>query len=326
VEGYFDVVVGATVTSFPACDLARRLGLPYLVRLGESEPLRTVVKWLYGGLDPEVEIRARLAFEGAFAFVSVSHEAVRRYRADGVEARYVVLSTGVDVKRARAYRATSGREQSRRELGIDADQRVMICAGAIWKVKGQAALVSALAQLHELHPELICLLVGNAEPSYVEAFTAFLDAHGMSDAVRVLPHCEDLRPLWRAADVAACPSESEAFPAAVLEAMSYGLPVLGAEVGDIPFMVTPGVNGWLFRPSDLASLLAQLSLVASASDRRLHEMGQASRRIAARYDHRTNLERWSDLLRCAANGTAPTWQGDFKGLHRRRWPVRRRGG
>ena len=142
-EGRFDLVMGATITSFAAVDLAQRLGIPSVIRLGEAEPLRTVVRWIYGEFDPGVQDRAREALAGADAVVSISSRAIDNYRADGVDATFVLLRTGVDLGAATVYRESSDRDRCRRQLGIREDARLLVCAGALWPVKGQALLVAA---------------------------------------------------------------------------------------------------------------------------------------------------------------------------------------
>ena len=55
-------------------------------------------------------------------------------------------------------------------------------------------------------------------------------------------------------DIYVLPSYNEGLPISILEAMSYGKPVISTNVGGIPEIVRPGFNGWLFKPGDLEAL------------------------------------------------------------------------
>jgi len=61
--------------------------------------------------------------------------------------------------------------------------------------------------------------------------------------------------LLQFSDVFVLPSYYEGSPVAVLEAMSYGTPVISTTVGGIPEIVRTGFNGWLHRPGDQGALL-----------------------------------------------------------------------
>ena len=61
--------------------------------------------------------------------------------------------------------------------------------------------------------------------------------------------------LFQFSDVFVLPSYYEGSPVAVLEAMSYGTPVISTTVGGIPEIVQPGFNGWLHSPGDHMALL-----------------------------------------------------------------------
>jgi glycosyltransferase involved in cell wall biosynthesis len=50
------------------------------------------------------------------------------------------------------------------------------------------------------------------------------------------------------------PSYNENLPITILEAMSYGIPVISTNVGGIPEIITPGYNGYIIKPGDFIDL------------------------------------------------------------------------
>lgn len=60
-------------------------------------------------------------------------------------------------------------------------------------------------------------------------------------------------------DIYILPSYNEGLPISILEAMSYGLPILSTPVGGIPEVVEHGVNGYLFAPGDRNGMQKYLS-------------------------------------------------------------------
>jgi glycosyltransferase involved in cell wall biosynthesis len=269
-----------------------------VLRIGEAAPLRTVVGWLFGSLDAEVERRARWAVAGASAVVSNSHAAVETYRAEGYEGRFAVVPTGV-VGPVRPDGPE--RQECRRRLGIGPDQRVLLYPASLWPIKGQWVLLSALALARRRHPSLGCVLIGHADAVSARVFRALVERNGLSGAVRICPFAADLGPWWSAADVIVCASESEAMPAAVLEGMARGLPALASRVGDLPRLIEPEVNGWLCDHSDVAAMAQALEAVACTSPEELQRMGDAARTSVARlHDQARASDRWVELLRSAA--------------------------
>jgi glycosyltransferase involved in cell wall biosynthesis len=60
-------------------------------------------------------------------------------------------------------------------------------------------------------------------------------------------------------DFLVLPSLTEGLPNVVLEAFSFGKPVVATRVGGVPELVTDGVNGIIVPPGDPASLAAGIS-------------------------------------------------------------------
>jgi glycosyltransferase involved in cell wall biosynthesis len=70
-----------------------------------------------------------------------------------------------------------------------------------------------------------------------------------------------------AADVVVVPSKVEAFPRAVIEAMSTGRPVVAARTGGIPEMLDGEFSRFLFDPGDSASLADRLRSIVDWRER-----------------------------------------------------------
>ncbi len=306
--GRFDVTLGFTLACFAAVDLGERLALPSLWRIGDCKALATIVEWLGGHLDPEVERRADRAFATASLVFFNSENALRFFVDLGHFGHFAVLGNGTDVEAAASYRQTNDKDACRRSLGIAPDRRVLLCTGTLWPVKGQALLVSALAHVHADYPHLECVLVGQQNKDYVDFLCRLIDRLGLAKFVRVLPFSDDLR-AWRcAADVAVSASEHESMSASILEAMAFGLPVLSSRVGGADEVVEDGVTGWLYEPNDLGSLIEGIRRVAAMESEDLRALGeQAMYRVRLAHDRALALSRTADLIRDVSRGLTPRW-------------------
>jgi N-acetyl-alpha-D-glucosaminyl L-malate synthase BshA len=83
------------------------------------------------------------------------------------------------------------------------------------------------------------------------------------------------------ADLFLLPSELESFGLAALEAMACEVPVVATNVGGLPEVVTPGVDGYLVEVGDLAAAARHAVEILSSPDRN-REMGKAARASASR--------------------------------------------
>jgi glycosyltransferase involved in cell wall biosynthesis len=87
----------------------------------------------------------------------------------------------------------------------------------------------------------------------------------------------------------------ENFPYVILQAFAAGTPVIGAERGGIPELVSAGPHGWLFDPLDADAFSALLAKVHALDDRVISKMGEVAQGyVAAQF----NDERiYADLKR-----------------------------
>jgi glycosyltransferase involved in cell wall biosynthesis len=93
---------------------------------------------------------------------------------------------------------------------------------------------------------------------------------------------EELASAYASADAFLFPSSTETLGLVLLEAMAAGCPVVGANRGGIPDIVTDGINGCLYEPDEPGSLVA--------ATRRL--LGDPEQRLSLRLQARREAERW----------------------------------
>ncbi|MCA1993166.1 MAG: glycosyltransferase family 1 protein [Coleofasciculus sp. S288] len=94
---------------------------------------------------------------------------------------------------------------------------------------------------------------------------------------------KELGSAYASADAFIFPSRTETLGLVLLEAMAAGCPVVAARSGGIPDIVTDGVNGYLFEPTDEEGALA-------ATQRLLEQQDE---RETLRQNARAEAERWS---------------------------------
>jgi len=76
-------------------------------------------------------------------------------------------------------------------------------------------------------------------------------------------------------------SNSEGLPRVLIEAMLAGLPVIASQVGGVPEIVQPDVNGYLVPPEDVNALVATLRTLYNDPD--IEAMGERARSFAQQF-------------------------------------------
>jgi glycosyltransferase involved in cell wall biosynthesis len=146
----------------------------------------------------------------------------------------------------------------REELGLGADDRLVVATGNLYPVKGHVHLIDAMALLTGRHPDLQLAICGRGDQE--DALRSRARANGIGGHVHLLGLRSDVPAVLAAADLFVLPSLSEGLPLALLEAMCAGCPIVASDVGDVGkalgadagVLVEPG------NPSALASALETL--------------------------------------------------------------------
>jgi D-inositol-3-phosphate glycosyltransferase len=293
-----DVALVNTLGVFPAADAARRLGVPVVWTIHESFPLEvfSLLNWGPAGLHPAIAEAWRRALAEADEVVFES-EATRELFAGevpGLAGR--CIRYGIDPSAISVYEDTHDRDAVRAELGFGRQHRVLLCMGVYLDRKSQLALVHAFADLAALHPQARLVLVGDHPSDYARVVRRLVAERGVRDSVRLAAIDPDTYRWYRSADVLVSASDTESLPRSVLEAMTFGVPILAADVFGLSEVITDGVNGWLCEARSGVSLLAGLRRVLQCSADELAEMSAAARADAKAFDGQGYASAYHQLI------------------------------
>ncbi len=263
------------------CLMARLAARPYLLHL-------------HSGFFPEFYERqsgplARRLIRSTFARAAVVIALSEQWRSWLLRicatARIEVLANAValpDLSRARRPEAT---------------ESTLLFLGDINRSKGVFDLVQAFARLSAQFPHLKLMCGGVGDVEEIRRLCTELELDGNRISCPGWLETERARSALAGATIFVLPSHAEALPMALLEAMSWSLPVVTTPVGGIPQVIENEVNGLLVTPGDVDGLAAAIARLMREPALR-ESLGAAARRTIERsYSLDASIERLIQIYR-----------------------------
>lgn len=174
------------------------------------------------------------------------------------------------------------------------DKVNVLFLGLVGENKGIYDLLTAFAAAVINVPQLCLCVGGNGEVEKARAFALEL---GLDTHVKFLEWVDGdaKNDLLHHTDIFVLPSYNEGLPVSVLEAMSWGIPVITTPVGGIPELIEDRVNGFLVAPGD--TLMLQHLLEQLGRDQAVcHRVGLAGRmRVQKQYSKEVVLPKLEAL-------------------------------
>lgn len=203
--------------------------------------------------------------------------------------KVVVIPPGVDLERFQPV----ARPVAKQIAGIPREDRNILFAGRIERLKGIDTLLRAMALIQERRPEAVAgvsvSIIGgdpwsddpDEEMARLQALRQELGIHDLvtflgSKDQEILPY------YYAAAEMVIVPSHYESFGLVALEAMATGTPVIASEVGGLAFLVRDGETGFHVPSRDPEALAERIYTLLS--DRScLKQMGRNAIAHASQY-------------------------------------------
>jgi len=166
------------------------------------------------------------------------------------------------------------KDEAKRIIGVPVNAKIILFVGSLTKLKGYHILLRAMKEIITKVPDAIAIFVG----PYVKR-QKVLNGHVIFTGP--LSH-EELRLYYRAADVFVLPSFSEGFPNVLIEAASFGLPLIVSDLKQLEAIVIDGFNGLFAKKGDTKSFVEKIFQVLS-DDRLREALGKNSKDFSKRY-------------------------------------------
>ena len=171
---------------------------------------------------------------------------------------------------------------------LDTGSRLLF-VGQICPRKGLLSLLRSLDIIRYQVQEVQLDIVGNpTDRQYLSVLNAYVEQNGMSRHVRFLGHLDEmaLKQAYAECSVMVLASLEEGTPAALLEAMAAGKPVVATNVGGVSSIVDDQLSGFLVPANDVQRLADRILVLLFNHDLR-DRMGQAAQVQAKRHQLET---------------------------------------
>jgi glycosyltransferase involved in cell wall biosynthesis len=235
----------------------------------------------------------------ADAFSAISPEIASEWISKRVPLNKIhMIPNGVDT----VLFAPANAEQKsflREKLNLPQAAIIAIYTGRLVSYKGLPLLLKVWNEIRPRHENAILLLAGtggldihNCEAQLHD----YVTSAGLEKTVWFLGSIQNIPEYLQAADLFVFPTENDAFPSSLIEAMSCGLPIVTTPVGAIKTIVAHQETGLIVQPGNRKQLYE--ALVAIVSDKTLaSRLGQAGHQIVEeRYSAGNMVQKYLSLF------------------------------
>ncbi|MBS4930172.1 MAG: glycosyltransferase family 4 protein [Clostridiales bacterium] len=148
-------------------------------------------------------------------------------------------------------------KNKRIELGIPLEGTLLISVGELNKNKNQRVILKILKESNMKN--LFCIICGEG-PEKMQLNT-YIKRYNLESQVKLLGFRQDIDELLMCSNIFVCSSKREGLSVAVMEALSYGIPVIATSVRGNRELIKEGINGYLVSKNSVKKYLVCLKKI-----------------------------------------------------------------
>jgi glycosyltransferase involved in cell wall biosynthesis len=240
----------------------------------------------------------------ANAFSALSPEIASEWTSSGIPSEKVhLIPNSVDMQRFMPVEP-SEKNALRKKLGLPPDMIIAIYTGRLVLYKGLLLLLRVWNEIRNKHDNVLLMLVGaggldihNCENELHD----YVASNQMEQQVHFTGPVQNVADYLKASDIFVFPTENDAFPSSVVEAMACALPIITTPVGAIQTIITHEENGILVEPGSHKELMEGLDFMISNISQ-ISKLGIAAlKTVRDRYSAGCTNEKYISLFQRVIN-------------------------
>jgi glycosyltransferase involved in cell wall biosynthesis len=168
----------------------------------------------------------------------------------------VTIYNGIRVNTTKLYNNQKNRNEIRRQIGFKDDDFVVGYVGRLWEQKDPKTLLHIIKRCQST--DLKFLVLGDGP-----YFSNFLDEFKLSQNVKLMGWVAEPMNYYPAIDVLLLPSLWEGLSVTIIEAMSFGKPIIASNIKGNRECVKPNINGYLCPVKDIQAFVDAIRSIAA---------------------------------------------------------------
>ena len=175
-----------------------------------------------------------------------------------------------------------------KKINKDYNEKSILFLGRLGRRKGTYDLLKVIPKIVSKYPNVKFYLGGDGD---IEQVNKICEESNIKNNVKILGWVDfdKKQQLLNNCGIYILPSYNEGMPMSLLEAMSYGKPVISTYVGGIPKVIKNNSNGVLFSAGDIDKLYNCLDELLSSEEKRKTLCMNALKNIKDNFDINDNI-------------------------------------
>jgi glycosyltransferase involved in cell wall biosynthesis len=173
------------------------------------------------------------------------------------------------------------------------DTKIVIAVGRMDKLKGFDYLINCWAIVAKKHPDWKLNIFGGGDNTQ---YKQQIINKGLNGKIFLKGITSDISKEYLRSSLFVLSSRSEGFPLVMVEALSFGLPLVSFDCPSGPAeLIIQGENGYLVKPVGNIEELANKICILIENDKLRKRMGEKSKEMSFNFSVNTVMNRWLNL-------------------------------